>query len=318
MKKKGYTILMGLLLTAIGIKYEGSNTNPFNHPTPSTLLFLTAASCHFLASTAEMRLQITIYIFNVSGIVGCQALMWILVPQLLCWSIINLLLLLLAPFCFNYYNTIIDLIRQTFCHVPNLEACQAQEDYTILMTLFLTTIGINYEGSNTNPFNHPTPSTMLFLVAASCHFLASTAEMSLLTTIFIFHVSGIVGCQSLMWILVPQLLCRSISNLLLLLLVPFCFNNYNIIIDLIRRTFCHVSNLGACQARFSVIAEVELYWTYRPTSGSFILRCWTGVLVMIMKNVNAFSFAPVEGSTMIFSVSVDIKYSTLPMVTLDM
>ncbi|RDX72320.1 hypothetical protein CR513_48212, partial [Mucuna pruriens] len=114
MKLEGYIIIMGLLLTTIGIKYEGSNTNPFNHPTPSTLIFLTAASCHFLASTAEMRLQITIYIFHVSGIVGCQSLMWIIVPQLLYWSIINLLLLLLAPFCFNYYELIFDYISATF------------------------------------------------------------------------------------------------------------------------------------------------------------------------------------------------------------
>nr|KYP60168.1 hypothetical protein KK1_015616 [Cajanus cajan]KYP60174.1 hypothetical protein KK1_015625 [Cajanus cajan] len=109
MKPKAYTILMAFMLTSIGIKYEGSNNNPFQHSTPSTVLFLTSMSCHVLASTADMTLPTTFFIFHMFGILSCQTLLWILVPDI-CWYIINLLLLLVASFCFNY-NHICDLIR---------------------------------------------------------------------------------------------------------------------------------------------------------------------------------------------------------------
>ncbi|KAL9314191.1 hypothetical protein ACSQ67_019643 [Phaseolus vulgaris] len=119
MKNKTYTILMALELSSIGIKYEGSNTNPFQHSTPIVLLFLTATCCHVLASTAETSWP-TIFIFHVSGVVGCEALLWILiVPEFFWWYIINLLLLLVASFCFNY-NHINQLIRQT-THHPNFQ-----------------------------------------------------------------------------------------------------------------------------------------------------------------------------------------------------
>jgi len=118
MKNKAYTILMGLELTLIGIKYEGSNTNPFQHSTPILLLFLTATCSHLLASTAQTTCP-TIFIFHVSGVVGCEALLWILIsPEFIWWYIINLLLLLLASFCFNY-NHINQLISHT-THDPNL------------------------------------------------------------------------------------------------------------------------------------------------------------------------------------------------------
>ncbi|QCE13897.1 hypothetical protein DEO72_LG11g895 [Vigna unguiculata] len=86
MKNKAYTILMGLELTLIGIKYEGSNTNPFQHSTPILLLFLTATCSHLLASTAQTTCP-TIFIFHVSGVVGCEALLWILIsPEFIWWD----------------------------------------------------------------------------------------------------------------------------------------------------------------------------------------------------------------------------------------
>ncbi|KOM40290.1 hypothetical protein LR48_Vigan04g048800 [Vigna angularis] len=109
MKNKGYTILMALELTSIGIKYGGLNNNPFQHSTPTVLLFFTAACCHVLASRAQTNWP-TNFIFNVSGVVGCEALMWILIaPEVLWWYIINVPLLLLS-FYFNY-NHINELIR---------------------------------------------------------------------------------------------------------------------------------------------------------------------------------------------------------------
>ncbi|WVZ19744.1 hypothetical protein V8G54_007066 [Vigna mungo] len=103
--------MMALELTSIGIKYGGSDTNPFQHSTPTVLLFLIAACCHVLASTAQTNSPI-IFIFNVSGAVGCEALMWILIaPVFLWWYIINVHLLLVF-FYFNY-NQIKELIRET-------------------------------------------------------------------------------------------------------------------------------------------------------------------------------------------------------------
>ncbi|QCE13898.1 hypothetical protein DEO72_LG11g896 [Vigna unguiculata] len=119
MNHKAYTILMALELTSISIKYGGSNTNPFQHSTPILLLFLTVTCSHLLASTAQTTLP-TIFIFHVSGAVGCEALLWILIaPEFLWCYVINLFLLLLASFCFNY-NHINQLIRHT-THDPNLE-----------------------------------------------------------------------------------------------------------------------------------------------------------------------------------------------------
>lgn len=126
MKQKAYTILMALLLNCIGIKYEGSNKNPFQHASPSKMIFVTAACCHVLVYAVEMSLPTTDFIFNLSGIVGCEALMWILVDEFLWWYLTNVLLLLVASFCFTNYNHVIDFISGTRAHVPNLEAQEAQ------------------------------------------------------------------------------------------------------------------------------------------------------------------------------------------------
>jgi len=123
---KAYTILMALLLTSIGIKYEGSNINPFQHSSPTKMIFVTAMCCHVLASTAEMSIPSTLFIFHVSGISGCEALMWILVDEFLLWYVINVVLILEASFCFGNYNHVIDLIRSRNGHVPNLEAQPSQ------------------------------------------------------------------------------------------------------------------------------------------------------------------------------------------------
>ncbi|BAU00965.1 hypothetical protein LR48_Vigan10g282700 [Vigna angularis] len=119
MNHRDYTVLMVMLLASIGIKYGGSNTNPFQYSTPTVLLFLTAICSHVLVSTVQTTCP-TNFIFNVSGVVGCEALLWILIaPEFLWWYIINILLLLVASFCFNY-NRINELLRRT-THDPNLE-----------------------------------------------------------------------------------------------------------------------------------------------------------------------------------------------------
>lgn len=109
---KAYLVLMALELTCIGIKYGVSdNTNPFQHSTPTILLFLTAMISHVLASTADMTHQTTTLTFHVSGVVGCQTLLWIIVAQVMWYYVINLLLLLVASF--RFFNYVTQLLSAT-------------------------------------------------------------------------------------------------------------------------------------------------------------------------------------------------------------
>ncbi|WVY95078.1 hypothetical protein V8G54_034166 [Vigna mungo] len=96
---KAYLVLMALLLTCIGIKYGVSKTDPFQQ----------------------------------SRIIACETLLWILIAQLLWYSIINFLLLLLAIFFFFHPLThlIISFINYVTHHfhatppnalqMPNIE-----------------------------------------------------------------------------------------------------------------------------------------------------------------------------------------------------
>ena len=117
---------MALLLSCIGIKYEGSNNNPFQHASPSRMIFVTATCCHVLVSTVEVNLPTTVFIFHLSGIIGCEVLMWILEDEFAWWYVTNLFLLLVASFCFNNYKHAIDLICGARGHMPNLEAQEGQ------------------------------------------------------------------------------------------------------------------------------------------------------------------------------------------------
>ncbi|KAL2332894.1 hypothetical protein Fmac_014107 [Flemingia macrophylla] len=109
-----YFTLMGIELTIIGIKYGGSGTtNPFQQstPSPTVLLVLTALFSHVLASAGDMLDNNTIITFHVSGIVGCETLLWIILSDQFLWYfiIINLLFLLIASFCFFNYVTRLQL-----------------------------------------------------------------------------------------------------------------------------------------------------------------------------------------------------------------
>jgi hypothetical protein len=126
-----YTILMSLELGSIGIMYQGLNTNPFHQSSPICFLFFTALFCHAVTTMADMNLPSTMVIFHFSGVVGCETLLWILLPQLWNWYIIiNLFLLLVTSFCF--FNCIHNTIstKLAFCSndalPPNLEPEEAQ------------------------------------------------------------------------------------------------------------------------------------------------------------------------------------------------
>jgi len=110
------------------------------------------------------------------------------------------------------------------CFPLQLINMKSNKAYLVLIALQLTCIGIKYEVSKTNPFRQST--LLLFLTAMFSHVLASVADMSKPITIITFHISGILGCQTLFWILIAQLFWFSLINFLLLLLVRFLFFDF--------------------------------------------------------------------------------------------
>ncbi|KAL2332892.1 hypothetical protein Fmac_014105 [Flemingia macrophylla] len=100
--------------------------------------------------------------------------------------------------------------------------------YFTLMAFELSIIGIKYGNGITNPFQQPpSPTIFLLLTALFSHVLASTGDMMDNNTIITFHVSGIVACQTLFWIILSDhFFCYFIINLLFLLIASFRFFNY--------------------------------------------------------------------------------------------
>ncbi|KAG4377244.1 hypothetical protein AAZX31_18G067400 [Glycine max] len=116
--QKAYLFLIGLELTCIGIKYGVSNTNNPFQQSRFLMLFLTAIFSHVLASTADMTKQIIIITFHMSGITGCETLLWILIHDFMCYFMVNLLLLLLAKFFF--FNQVAQLVVYFFKYISQL------------------------------------------------------------------------------------------------------------------------------------------------------------------------------------------------------
>ena len=94
--------------------------------------------------------------------------------------------------------------------------------YICLITLELASIAIKYQGPSTNPFQEIHASMLLFLIAIFCHAVALATQISMPTAI-LFHVSGAIACESLLWILVAEFWWCIIINGLLLLVVGLCF-----------------------------------------------------------------------------------------------
>ena len=105
---KAFVILFTLLLGSVQIKYTEPGTNPFLS-TPTMSLFVAAITCHGLASMADTNLQGPVIIFHLSGIVGCEVLIWVLLTDILWYSMVNMLASLIAFVCF-------------FNHIPNIFA----------------------------------------------------------------------------------------------------------------------------------------------------------------------------------------------------
>lgn len=119
--QKAYVVLIALELTCMGTKYgvSNNNLNPFQRLSPTILLFFLAMFSHVLvAFTANFNLASTIITFHVSGIVACEALLWILLTEFFySYIIINLILSLLASFCF--FNHIAKITRLLCAKLSN-------------------------------------------------------------------------------------------------------------------------------------------------------------------------------------------------------
>jgi len=114
---KTYFILMGLLVTLAGTRYEALNINPFQPPSPAMLMFLISLFCHAVASTTDMSFPTTIYIFPISGVVGCETLLWIILSQFSNWCIINSFVLVVTLVC---HTNCIQLAYQLSCRTLDL------------------------------------------------------------------------------------------------------------------------------------------------------------------------------------------------------
>ncbi|XLS77186.1 hypothetical protein HN51_061411 [Arachis hypogaea] len=124
--------------------------------------------------------------------------------------------------------------------------------YICVVTLELASIAIKYQGINTNPFQEIHATMLLFLLATPCHAIALAITNhnivimpNSITIIVLFHVSGTISCESLLWILVAQLWWFIILNVLMILVVGVCFyykHIYEIIIDLHNNLLLLVAN----------------------------------------------------------------------------
>jgi len=127
---KAYFILMSLELASIEIKYQGSNTNNlFQQSSPTFFMFLTALFCHAVATMADMSFLTTMFIFHFSGVVGCEALLWILLLEFWHWYIFNMFLLVVTSLCFLNFMMAMDNITKLFrgtLRNPDLEPREVQ------------------------------------------------------------------------------------------------------------------------------------------------------------------------------------------------
>uniref|UniRef100_K7MQD6 Uncharacterized protein n=1 Tax=Glycine max TaxID=3847 RepID=K7MQD6_SOYBN len=235
MNRKGlYAFVFTLLLGSVQIKYKEPETNPFLS-TPAMPLFVASITCHVLASMAGTNLQAPLIIFHLSGIVGCEVLIWVLLADIFWYSMVNMFASIVAFICF--FNHILNIFADH--EMPVIEMQPPEEEYLVLVALELTCIGIKYEVSNTNnPFQQS--SLLFFLTAIFSNVLASTTDTTKQITIITFQVSGITGVETLLWILIPDFMCYCMVNLLLLLLALFFFNH---VAQLVVYFFKYISQL---------------------------------------------------------------------------
>jgi len=106
---------MGLLVTLASTKYEALNTNPFQPLSPTMLLFLTSLCCHAVSSTTDMNFPTTEYIFHISGVVGVETLLWIILSQFSNWCIINSFILVVTFVCHAIHD--LELRRVLSTHI---------------------------------------------------------------------------------------------------------------------------------------------------------------------------------------------------------
>ena len=116
--------------------------------------------------------------------------------------------------------------------------------YVVLITLELTLTAIKSQGLSPNPFQERSPSTLVFLIALGFHFIALKARDSS-QAVFFLHASGVIACETLLWIIVDELLRYVIINFVFLLLAVFL--HYNDISELLSTWFQWIVELVAPQ-----------------------------------------------------------------------
>ena len=127
------------------------------------------------------------------------------------------------PHILSIFSFYYDSMHRSPLHSMMVFFFSPRSVYIFLITLEAASIGIKYQGLSTNPFQEPRPSMLLFLIAIFCHAISLAAKIGWPTTI-IFHVSGILACETLLWILVAEFWwwC-AIINVIPLLVAVLCF-----------------------------------------------------------------------------------------------
>ncbi|KAG4377250.1 hypothetical protein GLYMA_18G069400v4 [Glycine max] len=124
MNRKGlYAFVFTLLLGSVQIKYKEPETNPFLS-TPAMPLFVASITCHVLASMAGTNLQAPLIIFHLSGIVGCEVLIWVLLADIFWYSMVNMFASIVAFICF--FNHILNIFADH--EMPVIEMQPPEEE----------------------------------------------------------------------------------------------------------------------------------------------------------------------------------------------
>ena len=135
--------------------------------------------------------------------------------------------------------------------------------YFILMGLLVTLASIKYEALNTNPFQPLSPTMLLFLTSLFCHTVSSTADMSLPATLYIFHISSVVGVETLLWIILSQFSNWCIINSFLLVVTLVCHTNC---IKLVPKLSCRTLDLLV--KLYNILIEKDLFFLCKHSNSA--------------------------------------------------
>ena len=94
--------------------------------------------------------------------------------------------------------------------------------YDRLIRLVNDAIMMMYGGITPNPVEEQRAAMLIYLVARICNEIAKTAPRPSWLTAILFHGSGVIAVEALLWVMVGQLSGFIISNVPILLVALFC------------------------------------------------------------------------------------------------